>query len=233
MIARGKRYRQVASLYDRQGLYDLAQAVELVKRMATAKFDETVEVTAVLGVDARKSDQRVRGSLQLPWGTGKSPKVAVIAKGEKVREAEEAGADVVGAEDLIEKIEQGFKDFDYLVATPDMMRQVSRLGRKLGPKTPSPRSGTVTNEVGAVVRELKAGRLDFRADPTGVVHAPVGKVSFPTEHLLENVRVFLDALLKARPPTQKGQYFRSLTLSSTMGPGVKVDVSRALQRVRG
>ncbi|MCS7225004.1 MAG: 50S ribosomal protein L1 [Armatimonadetes bacterium] len=233
MAVRGKAYRHALTLYDRQVLYSLPEALELIQKMARAKFDETVEAAVVLGVDPKKSDQRVRGSVHLPYGTGRQPKVAVIAKGEKVREAQEAGADVVGAEDLIEKIEQGFKDFDYLVATPDMMRQVSRLGRKLGPKTPSPRSGTVTNEVGAVVRELKRGRLDFRADPQGVVHAPIGKVSFPLDHLMENARSFLDALLKARPATLKGQYIKSLTLSSTMGPGVKVDVQKALQLVRG
>jgi large subunit ribosomal protein L1 len=168
----------------------------------------------------------------LPYGTGKKPVVAVIAKGEKAKEAEEAGADYVGAEDLVDRIEKGFKDFDYLIATPDMMRLVSRLGRKLGPLMPSPRTGTVTNEVGEVVRQIKSGRLDFRTDPQGVVHAVIGKVSFPTEQLLENFRALLDALLKARPATQRGQYIRSITLSPTMGPSVKVDVGQALQLVR-
>ncbi|MFA0749793.1 MAG: hypothetical protein SLRJCFUN_000196 [Candidatus Fervidibacter sp.] len=218
--------------YDKNALYPVREALELVKKLATAKFDESVDVAIVLGIDPRKSDQRVRGAVQLPYGTGKKPVVAVIAKGEKAREAEEAGADYVGAEDLVDRIEKGFKDFDYLIATPDMMRLVSRLGRKLGPLMPSPRTGTVTNEVGEVVRQIKRGRLDFRTDAQGVVHAVIGKVSFPTEHLLENFRTLLDALLKARPATQKGQYIRSITLSPTMGPSVKVDVQQALQMVR-
>jgi large subunit ribosomal protein L1 len=232
MAKRGKRYRQLAESYDRQALHPVQDAIELVKKLATAKFDESVDVAIVLGIDPRKSDQRVRGVVQLPYGTGKKPVVAVIAKGEKAKEAEEAGADYVGAEDLVDRIEKGFKDFDYLIATPDMMRLVSRLGRKLGPLMPSPRTGTVTNEVGEVVRQIKNGRLDFRTDPQGVVHAVIGKVSFPTEQLLENFRALLDALLKARPATQRGQYIRSITLSPTMGPSVKVDVGQALQLVR-
>lgn len=232
MAKHGKRYRQLIELYDRQQSYSLPEAIELVKKLATAKFDESVDVAVVLGIDPRKSDQRVRGVVQLPYGTGKSPVVAVIAKGEKAREAEEAGADYVGAEDLIDRIDKGWKDFDYLIATPDMMRLISRLGRKLGPLMPSPRNGTVTNEVGEVVRQLKAGRLDFRTDPQGVVHAVIGKVSFPTEHLVENFKTFLDALLKARPASQRGQYIRSIALSPTMGPSVKVDVQKALQLVR-
>jgi large subunit ribosomal protein L1 len=232
MAKRGKRYRQLAESYDRQALHPVQDAIELVKKLATAKFDESVNVAIVLGIDPRKSDQRVRGVVQLPYGTGKKPVVAVIAKGEKAKEAEEAGADYVGAEDLVDRIEKGFKDFDYLIATPDMMRLVSRLGRKLGPLMPSPRTGTVTNEVGEVVRQIKSGRLDFRTDPQGVVHAVIGKVSFPTEQLLENFRALLDALLKARPATQRGQYIRSITLSPTMGPSVKVDVGQALQLVR-
>jgi len=232
MAKRGKRYRQLAESYDRQALHPVQDAIELVKKLATAKFDESVDVAIVLGIDPRKSDQRVRGIVQLPYGTGKKPIVAVIAKGEKAKEAEEAGADYVGAEDLVDRIEKGFKDFDYLIATPDMMRLVSRLGRKLGPLMPSPRTGTVTNEVGEVVRQIKSGRLDFRTDPQGVVHAVIGKVSFPTEQLLENFRALLDALLKARPATQRGQYIRSITLSPTMGPSVKVDVGQALQLVR-
>jgi large subunit ribosomal protein L1 len=232
MAKRGKRYRQLAESYDRQALHPVQDAIELVKKLATAKFDESVDVAIVLGIDPRKSDQRVRGVVQLPYGTGKKPIVAVIAKGEKAKEAEEAGADYVGAEDLVDRIEKGFKDFDYLIATPDMMRLVSRLGRKLGPLMPSPRTGTITNEVGEIVRQIKSGRLDFRTDPQGVVHAVIGKVSFPTEQLLENFRALLDALLKARPATQRGQYIRSITLSPTMGPSVKVDVGQALQLVR-
>jgi large subunit ribosomal protein L1 len=232
MAKRGKRYRQLLESYDKQQLYAVAEAIELVKKLATAKFDESVDVAIVLGIDPRKTDQRVRGVVQLPYGTGKQPVVAVVAKGEKAKEAEEAGADYVGAEDLIDRIDKGWKDFDYLIATPDMMRLISRLGRKLGPLMPSPRNGTVTNEVGEVVRQLKSGRLDFRTDPQGVVHAVIGKVSFPSEQLLENFKVLLDAILKARPATQRGQYVKSITFSPTMGPSVKVDVQRALQLVR-
>ncbi|MCS7186031.1 MAG: 50S ribosomal protein L1 [Armatimonadetes bacterium] len=232
MAKRGKRYRQLLEVYDKQQVYSVSEALDLVKKLATAKFDESVDVAIVLGVDPRKSDQRVRGVVQLPYGTGKQPVVAVIAKGEKVREAEEAGADYVGAEDLIDRIDKGWKDFDYLIATPDMMRLISRLGRKLGPLMPSPRNGTVTNEVGEVVRQLKSGRLDFRTDQQGVVHAVIGKVSFPVEHLLENFKTLLDALLKSRPATQRGQYIKSIAISPTMGPSVKVDVQKALQLVR-
>lgn len=232
MIKRGKRYRQLLELYDKQQAFPVVEAFELIKKLATAKFDESVDVAIVLGIDPRKSDQRVRGLVQLPYGTGKKPIVAVVAKGEKVREAEEAGADYVGSEDLIDRIDKGWKEFDYLVATPDMMRSLSKLGRKLGPLMPSPRNGTVTNEIGEVVRQLKIGRLDFRTDPQGVVHAVIGKVSFPTEHLLENFKTLLDAILKARPSTQRGQYIRSITLSPTMGPSVKVDVQKAMQLVR-
>ncbi len=232
MANHGKRYRSLLESYDCQQLYLLPEAIELVKKLATAKFDESVDVAVLLGIDPKKSDQRVRGVVQLPHGTGKQSVVAVIAKGEKVREAEEAGADHVGAEDLVDRIEKGWKEFDYLVATPDMMRLVSRLGRKLGPLMPSPRTGTVTDEIGQVVRQLKGGRLDFRTDPQGVIHTAIGKVSFPTEHLLENFKTLLDALLKARPATQRGQYIKSITLSPTMGPSVKVDVLRALQMVR-
>lgn len=232
MAKRGKRYRQLLEVYDKQQVYSVSEALDLVKKLATAKFDESVDVAIVLGVDPRKSDQRVRGVVQLPYGTGKQPVVAVIAKGEKVREAEEAGADYVGAEDLIDRIDKGWKDFDYLIATPDMMRLISRLGRKLGPLMPSPRNGTVTNEVGEVVRQLKSGRLDFRTDQQGVVHAVIGKVSFPVEHLLENFKTLLDALLKSRPATQRGQYIKSIAISPTMGPSIKVDVQKALQLVR-
>lgn len=232
MAKRGKRYRQLIELYDRQQLYSVPEAIELVKKLSTAKFDESIDVAIVLGVDPRKSDQRVRGIVQLPYGTGRQPVVAVVAKGEKAQEAQEAGADYVGAEDLIDRIDKGWKDFDYLIATPDMMRLISRLGRKLGPLMPSPRNGTVTNEVGEVVRQLKSGRLDFRTDPQGVVHAVIGKTSFPSEHLLENFKALVDAVLKARPATQRGQYVKSIALSPTMGPSVKVDVQKALQLVR-
>ncbi|MCS7252510.1 MAG: 50S ribosomal protein L1 [Armatimonadota bacterium] len=232
MAERGKRYKALTKQYDRNQLYDPVQAIELVKRMATAKFDETIEVAFTLNIDPRKSDQRVRGSVVLPYGTGRSPTVAVIAKGEQAREAEQAGADYVGAEDLVKRIEDGWKDFDYLVATPDMMRIVSRLGRKLGPKMPSTRTGTVTQDVKGVVEELKRGRVDFRSDQGGVVHSVIGKASFDTEKLLENFKVLLDSLIRSRPPGVRGQFIKSITMSSTMGPGVKVELQKALSLLR-
>ncbi|MFA4028937.1 MAG: hypothetical protein GDYSWBUE_001503 [Candidatus Fervidibacterota bacterium] len=232
MAKRGKRYRALIERYERNQLYDPMQAIELVKKLATAKFDETIDVAFTLNIDPRKSDQRVRGSITLPHGTGRSPVVAVIAKGEQAREAEQAGADYVGAEDLVKRIEDGWKDFDYLVATPDMMRIVSRLGRKLGPKMPSTRTGTVTQDVRSVVEELKRGRIDFRSDQGGVVHSVIGKVSFETEKLVENFKALLDSLLKARPAGVRGQFIKSISLSPTMGPSVKVDVQKALALLR-
>ncbi len=232
MAKRGKRYRALIERYERNQLYDPMQAIELVKKLATAKFDETIDVAFTLNIDPRKSDQRVRGSITLPHGTGRSPVIAVIAKGEQAREAEQAGADYVGAEDLVKRIEDGWKDFDYLVATPDMMRIVSRLGRKLGPKMPSTRTGTVTQDVRSVVEELKRGRIDFRSDQGGVVHSVIGKVSFETEKLVENFKALLDSLLKARPAGVRGQFIKSISLSPTMGPSVKVDVQKALALLR-
>lgn len=232
MAKHGKRYRALIEQYDRNQAYDPVQAIGLVKKLATAKFGETIDVAFTLNIDPRKSDQRVRGSVVLPHGTGRSPVVAVIAKGEQAREAEQAGADYVGAEDLVRRIEEGWKDFDYLVATPDMMRIVSRLGRKLGPKMPSTRTGTVTQDVKGVVEELKRGRVDFRSDQGGVVHSVIGKVSFETEKLLENFKALLDSLMRSRPAGVKGQFIRSITMSSTMGPGVKVDLQKALALLR-
>lgn len=232
MAKRGKRYRALIEKYDRNQLYDPIQAIELVKKLASAKFDETIDVAFTLNIDPRKSDQRVRGSVVLPHGTGRSPVVAVIAKGEQAREAEQAGADYVGAEDLVKRIEEGWKDFDYLVATPDMMRIVSRLGRKLGPKMPSTRTGTVTQDVKGVVEELKRGRVDFRSDQGGVVHSVIGKVSFETEKLLENFKVLLESLIRARPAGVRGQFIKSIAMSPTMGPSVKVDIQKALALLR-
>ncbi|MFA4016135.1 MAG: hypothetical protein RUDDFDWM_001237 [Candidatus Fervidibacterota bacterium] len=228
MAKRGKRYKALVEQYDRNQLYDPVQAIELVKKMATAKFDETIDVAFTLNIDPRKSEQRVRGSVVLPYGSGRSPVVAVVAKGEQAREAEQAGADYVGAEDLVKRIEEGWKDFDYLVATPEMMRIVSRLGRKLGPKMPSTRTGTVTQDVKSVVEELKRGRVDFRSDQGGVVHSVIGKVSFDTDKLLENFKALLDALVRARPAGVRGQFIRSIAMSPTMGPSVKVDIQKAL-----
>ncbi|MGQ9525279.1 MAG: 50S ribosomal protein L1 [Armatimonadota bacterium] len=227
-MAHGKRYKELVALVDKQKVYDPQEAVQLVKKTATAKFDETVDVAVRLGVDPRHGDQMVRGITTLPYGTGKVRRVAVFAKGDKAKEAEEAGADVVGAEDLVERIKNGWRDFDILCATPDMMKIVGQLGRLLGPRMPSPRSGTVTMDIGSVVRDIKsASRAEFRVEKAGIVHMPIGKVSFPEEHLLANLGALIQALLKARPPAAKGRYLRDITISSTMGPGIKVDVQKA------
>jgi len=199
-----------------------------VKQAANAKFDETVEVAVRLGVDPRHGDQMVRGTTTLPHGSGKSRKVAVFAKGEKAQEATDAGADTVGAEDLVEQIRNGWRDFDILVATPDMMSIVSRLGRTLGPRMPNPKSGTVTQDITKVVRDIKsAARVEYRVEKAGIIHMPIGKVSFSTEQLVVNFHALVSALMKAKPATAKGRYLRTITISSTMGPGVKVDTQRA------
>jgi large subunit ribosomal protein L1 len=213
---------------DRDRLYDPPEALRLVKEMARARFDETVEVAVHLGVDPRHADQMVRGVVVLPHGLGKPIKVLVFAKGEKAKEAEEAGADYVGAEDLLERIQEGWLDFQVAIATPDMMGQVGRLGKILGPRglMPNPKTGTVTFDVGRAVREAKAGRVEYRTDKGGVVHAPIGKVSFDLEKLLENFSAFMESVLRAKPEAVKGQYIRSITLSSTMGPGVRVNPQR-------
>ncbi|MDN5293607.1 MAG: large subunit ribosomal protein [Eubacteriales bacterium] len=225
MPKRGKKYLEAAKQVDRNVLYEPQEALELVKKIAPAKFDETVEVAVRLGVDPRRADQQVRGAVVLPHGTGRSVKVLVFAKGEKAKEAEAAGADYVGAEELIAKIEDGWLDFDVAVATPDMMSQVGKLGRILGPKglMPNPKTGTVTFDVEKAVKDIKAGKIEYRVDKAGIVHAPIGKVSFDTEKLLENFRTLMEALIKARPAETKGQYIRSVTVSSTMGPGVKIN----------
>lgn len=226
MAKRSRRYKESLSLVDRMRRYSIDEGIELLKRTATAKFDETVEMSIRLGVDPRRSDQMVRGTVVLPYGTGKSVKVLVFAKGEKEREAIEAGADYVGAEDLVEKISQGWFDFDVAIATPDMMQLVGRLGRVLGPRglMPSPRTGTVTFEVAKVVREAKAGRIEYKVDSSGNIHAPIGKVSFESEKLKENGLTLLEAVLKAKPSGVKGQYLKGVAISSTMGPGIKLDI---------
>ena len=208
---------------------DLTKAAGLVKETARAKFDETVEMAVRLGVDPRHADQVVRGAVVLPHGTGKAPRVLVFAKGDKAREAEAAGADHVGADELIARVQEGWLDFDVAVATPDMMGAVSRLGRILGPRglMPNPKAGTVSEDVANAIREIKAGKIEFRTDRTGIIHAPVGKASFTAEQLAENARTLYDALIAAKPEGAKGQYVRSITLSTTMGPGVKVNVSAA------
>jgi large subunit ribosomal protein L1 len=230
MSDHGKKYVAARSLVDRAKRYDLPEALALVKKTHPAKFDETVEVAVRLGVDPRHADQMVRGSVVMPHGIGKVARVVVFAKGEKEKEAREAGADYVGAEDLVAKVQQeGWLEFDRAVATPDMMNVVGRLGRILGPRglMPNPKSGTVTFEVGRVVQEIKAGKVDFRVDKAGIIHAPVGKVSFSDEALVENARAIIDALIRMKPASSKGQYIRGIAVSSTMGPGIKVDPAEA------
>jgi large subunit ribosomal protein L1 len=221
----GKKSVDAHRRYDREQVFAPAEAIELVKAMATRNFDETVEVAFRLGVDPRKADQMIRGTVSLPNGTGKSVRVAVFAAGDAAREAQEAGADVVGSDDLIARIEGGFLDFDVAIATPDLMGQVGKLGRTLGPRglMPNPKTGTVTNEVGKTVSEFKAGKVEYRTDRNGNVHVPVGKASFDTAALLENYFAVLDELQRAKPASAKGRYLKSVTGSSTMGPGVKVD----------
>jgi large subunit ribosomal protein L1 len=228
MPNRGKRYLEAAKTVGEGVPRDPEEAVELVKQAASTKFDETVDVAVRLGVDPRHGDQMVRGTTTLPHGTGKSRKVAVIAKGDKAAEAEEAGADVVGAEDLVQKIQQGWSEFDVLLATPDVMSIVGKLGPILRARMPSPKSGTVTMDIGRAVREIKsASRVDYRVEKAGIVHAPIGKVSFPKEHLVANLQALISALVRARPPAAKGRYLKRITVSSTMGPGVDIDTQKA------
>ena len=207
--------------------YGLADAVKLVRDVRYAKFDESVDLAMLLGVDPKHADQMVRGTVVLPHGTGKSKRVAVIAAGDKFKEAQEAGADHVGGEDLVEKIQGGFLEFEALVATPDMMRLVGKLGKVLGPKglMPNPKAGTVTMEVGKAVREIKGGKIEFRVDKTAIIHAPIGKISFDERKLEENASAFIKAVLKAKPAAAKGKYFRTVSVSSTMGPGVEIDTT--------
>lgn len=228
MAKRTDRYQEAANKVDLKQIYEPQQALELVKQAANAKFDETVEVAVRLGVDPRHGDQMVRGTTTLPHGSGKVRKVAVFAKGEKAQEALDAGADTVGAEDLVEQIRNGWRDFDILVATPDMMPIVGRLGRTLGPRMPNPKSGTVAQDVKKVVGDIKsAARVEYRVEKAGIIHMPIGKVSFPVEHLVNNFQALVSALIKAKPATAKGRYLRAITVSSTMGPGVRVDTQRA------
>jgi large subunit ribosomal protein L1 len=226
MPAVGKKFRGAAAKVDRSRQYSIAEAVGLVKQAAFAKFDETVDVAVNLGVDPRHADQVVRGTVVLPHGTGKSVRVLVIAQGDKAKDAEAAGADFVGVE-YIQKIKDGWLDTDVIVATPDVMGQLGQLGRVLGPRglMPNPKAGTVTLDVTKAVREIKAGKIEFRVDKTGNVHAPVGKVSFQAEQLADNVRAFMDTIARAKPAAAKGVYIKSATVSSTMGPGVKLDTA--------
>lgn len=225
----GKKYAEAAKLVDRTVFYEPDEAIALVKKAATAKFDETIEVHIRTGCDGRHAEQQIRGAVVLPNGTGKKVKVLVIAKGDKLAEAEAAGADYVGGEELIPRIQKdGWLDFDVVVATPDMMGIVGRLGKILGPKglMPNPKAGTVTMDVTKAVKDIKAGKIEYRLDKTNIVHVPVGKVSFTEEALQENFSALMDAIVKAKPSALKGQYLRSITLTSTMGPGVKVNVAK-------
>lgn len=225
-----KRLRAALERVDRTRLYSVEEAIRLVKENATAKFDESIDVALKLGIDPRHADQQVRGTVVLPKGTGKTVRIAVFAQGEKAKEAEAAGADIVGTEDLAKQIEAGKIDFDVVVATPDLMGLVGRLGRILGPRglMPNPKTGTVTFDLEKAIREIKAGKVEFRANKEGGMHVSIGKASFSEEDLLENFRALIDAVVRAKPAAAKGQYIRRVALSSTMGPGVKVDVHSAL-----
>ena len=226
----GKKYTDGAKLIDRSNLYETAEALELSVKTATAKFDETIEAHIRLGVDSRHADQQVRGAVVLPNGTGKTVRVAVFAKGDAAKAAEEAGAEVVGAEDLVAKVQEGFMDFDVAVAAPNMMGLVGRLGKILGPRglMPSPKAGTVTPDVAKAVTEAKAGKIEYRLDKTNIIHCPIGKVSFGAEKLQENYKTLLDAINKAKPASSKGQYIRSCVVATTMGPGVRINPAKAV-----
>ncbi|WP_352407131.1 50S ribosomal protein L1 [Acetoanaerobium noterae] len=229
MAKKGKKYQEALSKFDKNNYYNATEALGVVVEIASAKFDETVEAHIKLGVDSRHADQQVRGAVVLPNGTGKTNRVLVFAKGEKAKEAEAAGADFVGAEDLVTKIQsENWFEFDVIVATPDMMGLVGRLGRVLGPKglMPNPKSGTVTFEVEKAINEIKAGKVEYRLDKTNIIHVPVGKVSFGKEKLAENFHTLMEAVVKAKPSAAKGQYLRSVVVTSTMGPGVKINPAR-------
>ena len=232
MAKTGKKLQEAAKLIDRSKLYDAKEAIELAKKASTVNFDATVEVAFRLGIDTRKNDQQIRGAVVLPNGTGKTQSVLVFAKGDKLKEAEAAGADYVGDAEYIQKIQQGWFDFDVIVATPDMMGEVGKLGRVLGPKglMPNPKTGTVTFDVTKAVQEIKAGKVEYRADKTGIIHAPIGKVSFDDSKLAENLEAIFDVIQKAKPSAAKGTYIKSLNVTTTMGPAVKVDTSKVVAK---
>ena len=232
MAKTGKKLQEAAKLIDRSKLYEAKEAIELAKKASTVNFDATVEVAFRLGINTRKNDQQIRGAVVLPNGTGKTQSVLVFAKGEKLKEAEAAGADFVGDAEYIEKIQQGWFDFDVIVATPDMMGEVGKLGRVLGPKglMPNPKTGTVTFDVTKAVQEIKAGKVEYRADKTGIIHAPIGKVSFDDSKLAENLEAIYDVVQKAKPSSAKGTYIKSLNVTTTMGPAVKVDPTKVVAK---
>ncbi|HEY8363182.1 MAG TPA: 50S ribosomal protein L1 [Tissierellaceae bacterium] len=233
MPKRGKKYQESLKLIDRTKQYDVDEAIELMLQTAKANFDETVDLSVRLGVDPRHADQQVRGAVVLPHGTGKTKKVLVIAKGDKIKEAEEAGAEYVGGEELVAKIQnEGWLDFDVVVATPDMMGIVGRIGRILGPKglMPNPKSGTVTFDVAKAVKEIKAGKVEYRVDKSSIINVPIGKVSFGKEKIKENLLTVMDAIIKAKPAAAKGKYLRSVAISSTMGPGIKINGQKLMDR---
>lgn len=223
MPERGKKYEDARKLFDREKKYEPEEALRLVKEMSKRSFDETVELAVRLGVNPKHADQQVRGSVVLPHGTGKTVRVVVFAKGDKIKEAEEAGADLAGADELVAKVQEGWLDFDVAVATPDMMGSVGKLGKVLGPRglMPNPKSGTVTFDIAKAINDIKAGKVEYRTEKAGNVHVPIGKVSFLHEQLMDNFNAVMDALIKARPTAAKGQYIRSVTVSSTMGPGIR------------
>lgn len=222
---RGKKYLEAIKDYQKDKFYEPEEAIDLVKKLRWTNFEESIDIAIKLGIDTRRSEEQVRGAVDLPHGTGKKVKIVVFAEGEKAKEAEEAGADFVGAEDLAEKIQKGWTDFDATIATPDMMKIVGKLGRVLGPRglMPNPKVGTVTFDVKNTVKAVKAGKVEYRADKFGIIHAPLGKTNFDKEKLLENFFTFVDAIIKAKPSAAKGRYMHSITISSTMGPGVHLD----------
>lgn len=232
MPKHGKKYQEAEKAIDKNTLYEPNEAIELAKTLATAKFDETIEVAFKLGLDPRHADQQIRGAVVLPHGTGKTQTVLVFAKGEKVKEAEEAGADFVGADDIVEKIQGGWYGFDVAIATPDMMGVVGKIGRLLGPKglMPNPKTGTVTMDVAKAVKEVKAGKIEYRLDKAAIIHAPIGKKSFPLENLIENYNTIAEIIIKSKPAVAKGQYVRSVAVASTMGPGIKINPIKILNK---
>lgn len=234
MAKKGKRYQESAKLVDPMKSYEITEAIEILKAMSKAKFDETVEAAFRLGVDPKKADEQIRGAMVLPHGTGKTQRVLVFAKGDKVKEAEEAGADYVGDDELIAKINQGWFDFDVIVATPDMMAEVGKLGRILGPKglMPNPKTGTVTFEVDKAVKDIKAGQIEYRVDNASNLHVPIGKISFDDEKLVENFKAIIETLIRIKPQASKGTYMRNAAITSTMGPGIKIDASSFTRAIK-